>query len=74
MIKLFHLKQDIDQDDEDRVGEVEEEPELHRFDGGGAGKAGGDRNVEGGQHYQTGSGKKRDKNRTDDGVAHMLMV
>ena len=49
-----HLEENIDNDDEDRVGEVEEEPDLHWLDVGGAGEAGGDREVDRGQHHHAG--------------------
>ena len=37
-----HLDDDVGDDDEERVGEVEEEPDLHRLDSWSAGEAGGD--------------------------------
>ena len=49
-----HLEENIDQDDEDGEGEVEEEPDLHRLDVGGAGQAGGDREVDRGQDHHAG--------------------
>ena len=49
-----HLEENIDQYDEDRVGEVEEEPDLHWLDVGGAGEAGGDREVDRGQDHHAG--------------------
>ena len=49
-----HLEENIDQDDEDGEGEVEEEPDLHRLDVGGAGEAGGDRDVDRGQDHHAG--------------------
>ena len=51
---ISHLKENIDDDDEERVGEVEEEPDLHRLDVRSAGEAGGHREVDGGQHHQGG--------------------
>ena len=51
---ISHLKENIDDDDEERVGEVEEEPDLHRLDVGGAGETGGHREVDGGQHHKRG--------------------
>ena len=45
------LQQNVDDDDHEGVEEVEQEPHLHRLDGGRAGKRGGDREVDGGQHH-----------------------
>ena len=36
-----HLEHDIDQDDLEREGQVEEEPPLYRLDVGSAGQTGG---------------------------------
>ena len=36
------LQDHIDQDDKERVGETEEEPDLYGFNVGSAGEAGGD--------------------------------
>ena len=47
----IYLKNNVDKDDKERISQVEEEPHLHRFDGGGAGQGGGDRQVDGGQHH-----------------------
>ena len=49
-----HLEPDIDEYDEEGVGQVEEEPDLHRLDVGGAGEAGGHREVDRGQHHHAG--------------------
>ena len=49
-----HLEENIDNDDEDRVGEVEEEPDLHWLDVSRVGEAGGDREVDRGQDHHTG--------------------
>ena len=40
--------------DKERVGEAEEEPELYRFDGGGDGEAGRHRDVDRGQDHHAG--------------------
>ena len=53
-LSVSHLKKNIDDDDKERVGQVEEEPDLHRLDVGGAGEAGGDRQVDRGQHHHAG--------------------
>ena len=45
------LQQNVDDDDHEGVEEVEQEPHLHRLDGGRAGQRGGDREVDGGQHH-----------------------
>ena len=52
--RASYLEKNIDNDDHDRVGEVEEEPDLHWLDVGGAGEAGGHWEVDGGQHHQGG--------------------
>ena len=49
-----HLEYDIYNDDQEREGQVEEEPDLHRLDAGGAGEAGGDGQVDRGQHHHAG--------------------
>ena len=49
--KYTHLQNDVDKDDKERISQVEEEPHLHRFDGGGAGQGGGHRQVDGGKHH-----------------------
>ena len=49
-----HLEENIDDDDQDREGEVEQEPDLHRLDVGSAGEAGGHREVDGGQDHHAG--------------------
>ena len=41
-ILISCLQDHIDQDDKERVGETEEEPNLYGFNVGGAGEAGGD--------------------------------
>ena len=61
MYYVSYLKENIDDDDKERVGEVEEEPDLHRFDVGGAGQAGGHREVDGGQHHQGGDVQLEDQ-------------
>ena len=48
------LNDDVCDDNEEGPGEIEEEPDLHRFDTGGAGQAGGDGEVDGGQHHHAG--------------------
>ena len=53
-ISKSHLQQNIDNDDEDRVGEVEEEPDLHWLDVSSAGEAGGHREVDRGQDHHAG--------------------
>ena len=61
MYYVSYLKENIDDDDEERVGEVEEEPGLHRLDVGGAGEAVGDREVDGGQDHQGGDVQLEDQ-------------
>ena len=36
-----YLQQNVDNNDQEWVEKVEEEPNFHRFDGGGAGQGGG---------------------------------
>ena len=48
------LNDDVCDDNEEGPGEIEEEPDLHGFDTGGAGQAGGDGEVDGGQHHHAG--------------------
>ena len=55
----------IDNDDQERVGQIEEEPDLHRFYVGGAGEAGGHREVDRGQDHHAGD---------VDGVDHAELV
>ena len=41
-------------DDEERISKVKQKPELHRFDAGSAGEAGGHRQVDRGQDHHAG--------------------
>ena len=54
------LEENIDQDDEEGIGEVEQQPDLDRLDVGCAGKGGGDGHVDGGEHHHA-----RDVHRDD---------
>ena len=54
IFSYFNLDDYIDQNHKEGVGEVEEEPDLHRLDVGGAGEAGGDREVDGGEDHHAG--------------------
>ena len=49
-----HLFDDIGHNDQEWVGQVEEEPDLHRFDGLRGGEAGGDWEVDRGQDHHAG--------------------
>ena len=49
-----YLEEDIDEYDEEGVGQVEEEPDLHRLDVRGGGEADRDGEVDGGQHHHAG--------------------
>ena len=49
-----HLEENIDQYHQEREGQVEEEPDLHWLDVGGAGQAGGHWEVDGGQDHHAG--------------------
>ena len=48
------LQQNVGDDDEEGEGEVDEEPDLHRFDSQSAGEAGGDREIDRGDDHHTG--------------------
>ena len=48
---MYDLKDHIDDDDEEGVGKVVEEPDLHGLDDGSAGEGGGDRKVDRGQDH-----------------------
>ena len=61
MYFVSYLKENIDDDDKERVGQVEEEPGLHGLDVGGAGQAVGDREVDGGQDHQGGDVQLEDQ-------------
>ena len=50
-----YLEFNIDQDDQEREGQVEEEPQLYRFDFRGAGETGGHWEVDGGQDHHVGN-------------------
>ena len=49
-----HLEENVDNDHQHREGQVKEEPDFHRLDVGGAGEAGGDGQVDRGQHHHAG--------------------
>ena len=51
---LAHLDKNVGDDDQERVGEVEEEPDLHWLDSWGAGQTGGDWEVDRGQDHHAG--------------------
>ena len=48
------LQHNVEDDDEEGEGEVDEEPDLHRFDPQRAGEGGGDREVDGGEDHHAG--------------------
>ena len=50
----MYLKEDIDDDNQERVGQVEEEPDLYRFDVRGAGQTVRNCEIDGGQNHQGG--------------------
>ena len=60
-IFLSCLEDHIDQDDKERVGETEEEPNLDGFNVRSAGQAGRDGEVDRGQHHHAG-GVHREQN------------
>ena len=53
-ILIIYLHWNIDQNNHERISQVEEEPDLDRFDVRSAGQGGGHREVDGGQHHHTG--------------------
>ena len=56
-----YLDDNVDQDDQEGVGEVEEKPDLYRLDVKGAGQAAGDWEVDRGQHHHAGHIDSDDK-------------
>ena len=58
------LKNDVCEDDLEGVEQVDQEPDLHRLNTGGAGQAGGHREVDGGQDHHAGD---------VDGVDHVVL-
>ena len=55
--QISHLEPDVDQNNEDRKGEVDQEPDLHRLDVWGGGEAGWHWEVDRGQDHHAGSDK-----------------
>ena len=51
---MNYLKEDIDDDNQERVGQVEEEPDLYRFDVRRAGQTIRNWEVDGGQNHEGG--------------------
>ena len=51
---FLYLKKDIDDDNQERVGQVEEEPYLYRLDVRGAGQTVRNCEIDGGQNHQGG--------------------
>ena len=68
-----YLEKDIDEDDEEGVGEVEEEPDLHRFNVRGGREADRDGEVDRGQNHHAGSRNKTQTKhrRQDQAVLHV---
>ena len=58
-------------DDEEGVGQVPQEPHLHRLDGRGAGQRGGDREVHRGQDHHAGDVHCHDWSILDFWSAHI---
>ena len=61
-IAKFYLEANVGQNDEEGVGQVEEEPHLHRLDVWGRREAGGDREVDRGQDHHAGHVDLRKEN------------
>ena len=57
----MYLKENVWEYDQDRVGQIEDEPDLDRLDVGGAGEAGGHGDVEGGEDHHAGDAEVRDE-------------
>ena len=60
-----YLQDHIDQDGGEGIGEVEDQPDLHRLDIRRDGQAGGDREVDGGEDHHAGD---------VDGEDHVVLV
>ena len=63
----MYLKENVWEYDQDRVGQIEDEPDLDRLDVGGAGEAGGHGDVEGGEDHHAGDAEVRDEFRNNVG-------
>ena len=61
----LYLKQDIDQDCDEGVGQVEDQPDCYRLDVRGDGQTGGHWEVDGGEDHHAGD---------VDGVDHAVLV
>ena len=55
---LTGLDENIEENNDEGVGEAGQEPDLHRLDVGGGGEAGGDGQVDRGQDHHAGSDKR----------------
>ena len=62
---MSDLTNDVRENDLQRIEQVDQEPGLHRLDGGRVGEAGGHREVDGGQDHHAGD---------VDGVDHVVPV
>ena len=63
----MYLKENVWEHDKDRVGQIEDEPDLDWLDVGGAGEAGGHGDVEGGEDHHAGDAEVRDEFRNNFG-------
>ena len=63
--KCSNLEQDVDQNDNEGIGQVVDQPDLHRLDDRGGGQAAGDWEVDAGQDHHAGD---------VDGVDHAVLV
>ena len=54
MYETSYLEYNINENGEKGIGQVEEEPDLHRLDDRGGGQTGRDREVDRGQHHHAG--------------------
>ena len=64
-INYTNLEYDVDQDHQERIGQVEQEPDLHWLDVRGGGQTGWHWEVDGGQDHHAGD---------VDGVDHAVLV
>ena len=51
---ITYLEKYVDNDDHDRIGQVEEEPDINIFQSSGVREAVGDSNIDGGEDHHAG--------------------
>ena len=60
-MEQFYLHHHICNDNQERIGNAEEQPDLHRFNVRSVGKGHGDRHVDGGEHHHAGDVHRDDQ-------------